>query len=70
MIDDFHLLNIDFIFSFSQENFVTQVTVAEDFRELLIEKNNDLAERFVRSKRTLLENAFTEFVRRNKNKTI
>jgi len=44
-----------------KENFVTQVNVAEDFRELLAEKNVDLAEKFVRSKRNLLENAFTEF---------
>lgn len=63
MIDEFRSLNIVDICSSVQENFVTQVNVAEDFRELLVENNNDLAEKFVRSKRTLLENAFTEFVR-------
>jgi hypothetical protein len=38
------------------------VNVAEDFEELLSDKMPDLAQQFVQSKRSLLENAFTEFV--------
>jgi hypothetical protein len=38
------------------------VNVAEDFEELLSDKMPELAQQFVRSKRSLLENAFTEFV--------
>ena len=45
-----------------QENLVTQVTVAEDFRELLADKMPDLAEKYLRLKRSLLENAFADFV--------
>ncbi|CAF3952566.1 unnamed protein product [Rotaria sp. Silwood2] len=44
-----------------KETFVTEVNVAEDFQELLSDKMPDLAQQFVRSKRSLLENAFTEF---------
>ncbi|CAF3466732.1 unnamed protein product [Rotaria socialis] len=44
-----------------KETFVTEVNVAEDFEELLSDKIPDLAQQFVQSKRTLLENAFTEF---------
>jgi hypothetical protein len=47
---------------FFKETFVTQVNVAEDFEELLSDKMPELAQQFVRSKRALLENAFTEFV--------
>jgi len=38
------------------------VNVAEDFEELLSDKMPDLAQQFTQSKRSLLENAFTEFV--------
>ena len=38
------------------------MNVAEDFEELLSDKMPDLAQQFTRSKRSLLENAFTEFV--------
>lgn len=38
------------------------MNVAEDFEALLSDKMPELAQQFVRSKRTLLENAFTEFV--------
>ncbi|CAF0973628.1 unnamed protein product [Adineta steineri] len=44
-----------------KETFVTQVNVAEDFEELLSDKMPDLPQQFTRSKRSLLENAFTEF---------
>ncbi|CAF1177190.1 unnamed protein product [Adineta ricciae] len=44
-----------------KETFVTQVSVAEDFQELLADKMPDLAQQFTRSKRALLESAFTEF---------
>ncbi|CAF1070608.1 unnamed protein product [Rotaria sordida] len=44
-----------------KETFVTEVNVAEDFQELLSDKMPDLVQQFVRSKRLLLENAFTEF---------
>ncbi len=38
------------------------MNVAEDFEELLSDKMPELAQQFVRSKRALLENGFTEFV--------
>ena len=41
------------------------MNVAEDFEELLSDKAPDLTRQFVQSKRSLLENAFTEFVRIN-----
>jgi hypothetical protein len=50
---------------FLKETFVTQVNVAEDFQELLSDKVPELVQQFVRSKRALLENAFTEFVINN-----
>ncbi|CAF1082581.1 unnamed protein product [Rotaria sordida] len=44
-----------------RESFITQVDVAEDFEELLIDKIPDLAQQFLRLKRSLLEHTFTEF---------
>ncbi|CAF0846447.1 unnamed protein product [Didymodactylos carnosus] len=44
-----------------KDAFVAQVDVAEDFEELLNDKVPDLVQQFVRTKRSLLENAFTEF---------
>lgn len=41
---------------------MVQVNIAEDFEELLIDKIPDLPQQFVRCQRTLLENAFIEFV--------
>ncbi|CAF1113081.1 unnamed protein product [Rotaria sp. Silwood1] len=44
-----------------KESFITQVDIAEDFEELLIDKIPDLAQQFLRLKLLLLENTFTEF---------
>ncbi|CAF4543436.1 unnamed protein product, partial [Rotaria magnacalcarata] len=43
------------------ESLITQVDIAEDFEELLMDKVPDLPQQFLRSKRVLLENSFTDF---------
>ncbi|CAM4927698.1 unnamed protein product [Rotaria socialis] len=44
-----------------RESLITQVDIAEDFEELLMDKVPDLPQQFLRSKRLLLENSFTDF---------
>ncbi|CAF2058869.1 unnamed protein product [Rotaria magnacalcarata] len=44
-----------------RESLITQVDIAEDFEELLMDKVPDLPQQFLRSKRVLLENSFTDF---------
>lgn len=56
--------NRNFSFFFSKENLVTQVNVAEDFRNLLDDKTMNFVEEYLKLKRSLLENAFAQFVSR------
>ncbi|CAF3071587.1 unnamed protein product [Rotaria sp. Silwood2] len=55
------LRNIYLCIEALKESFIIQVDVAEDFEELLTDKIPDLAQQFLRLKRLLLENTFTEF---------